>query len=208
MSALIPKSLEDLIEALKVLPGVGTRSAERYAYYLLKSDPAKSKKLADSLLNLHSGVSYCKKTFALVPSGQELSRLYTDSERDKTVVAVVAEPLDVIALESTGAFKGTYHVLGGLLSPIEGIGPENLRVQELVDRIDEDKVKEIILATSASVEGESTAYLIKRSIEGKDVQLTRLAQGLPIGTDIEYADQVTLSRALENRRVFASEADR
>lgn len=204
MSALLPKSLEDLIEALRVLPGVGSRSAERYAYYLLKSDPAKTIQLASALEKLHSGVGYCQKTFALVPADQTLSRLYTDPERDKTVVAVVAEPLDVISLEATGSFNGTYHVLGGLLSPIDGIGPENLRIGQLIERVKSDKIKEIILATNASVEGESTAYLIKQNLEGFDIKLTRLAQGLPIGTDIEYADQITLSRALENRREFAN----
>lgn len=205
MSSVVPKSLLQLIESLRVLPGVGSRSAERYAYYLLKSDPAKSKGLAASLENLHQGVSYCKKTFALVEAGQEYSDLYTDPARDKTTVAIVAEPLDIIAIEATSSYRGTYHVLGGLLSPIEGVGPDSLRIKELVARVSEDNVKEVILAINASVEGESTAYLVKRSLADTNVKLTQLAQGLPIGSDIEYADQVTLAKALTNRRGFGDD---
>lgn len=198
MSAL-PKSLEKLIEALSVLPGVGTRTAERYAYYLFRADQNKARTLASSLEKLHESVAYCKKTFALIEAGQELSPLYTDPSRDKTLVAVVAEPFDILALEKTGQFKGTYHVLGGLVSPIDGIGPEQLTIPQLVTRIDEDKVKEVILATNASVEGESTSLYIQKQLEDKDVQITRLARGLPIGVDLEYADQITLTRALEGR---------
>lgn len=198
--SLLPPSLERAIDALRVLPGVGPRSAERYAYYLLRSNPANAKKIAEGLSQLHSSVSYCKKTFALVETGQELSPLYSDPNRDKTVVAVVAEPFDVIALEKTGNFKGTYHVLGGLISPIDSINPDQLTIKQLVKRISEDKVKEIILATNASVEGESTALYIQQQLVDTGVKLTRLARGLPIGVDLEYADQITLSRALEGRQ--------
>jgi recombination protein RecR len=118
------------------------------------------------------------------------------------VIAIVADPFDIVALEKTGSFAGTYHVLGGLVSPIDGIGPEQLRIRELMQRIDEDKVKEIILATNASVEGESTAMYIQQQIGDRDVQVTRLARGLPIGVDLEYADQITLTRALEGRQAF------
>ncbi|HVU68406.1 MAG TPA: toprim domain-containing protein, partial [Ktedonobacteraceae bacterium] len=143
--AILPPALTDLIEALGKLPGVGPRTAERYAYYLVRSDPARARTLATALQDVHSGIGYCQKTFALVPAGQELSDLYTDPARDKTVVAVVAEPFDIVALEKTGSYKGTYHVLGGLVSPIDGIGPEQLRITELVQRIDDDGVQEIIL---------------------------------------------------------------
>jgi recombination protein RecR len=129
-----------------------------------------------------------------------LSPLYTDPERDKTIVAVVAEPFDVVALEKTAHFKGTYHVLGGLVSPIDGIGPENLHITELIRRIDEDAVEELILATNASVEGESTAMYIQQQLQGKKVKITRLARGLSVGVDLEYADQLTLTRALEGRQ--------
>ncbi len=199
---ILPPALEKLIEDLGKLPGVGPRTAERYAYYLLRTDPLTSKRIADSLNNLHAGVDYCKKTFALIEKGKELSDLYTDHRRDKKIVAVVAEPFDIVALEKTGQFKGTYHVLGGLVSPIDGIGPDQLHIAELVNRIDEDKVQEIILATNASVEGESTALYIQQQIGDRKVKVTRLARGLPVGVDLEYADQITLGRALEGRTIL------
>jgi recombination protein RecR len=199
---ILPPALQDVIDALGSLPGVGPRTAERYAYYLLKRDPSISHKVAAALDALPGGISYCRKTFALVPAGEELSDLYTDPRRDKTVIAVVAEPFDIVALEKTGQFHGTYHVLGGLVSPIDGIGPEQLHIAELVKRIDEDEVKEIILATNASVEGESTALYIQQQIGDRDVAITRLARGLAVGVDLEYADQITLGRALENRQTL------
>ncbi|MET0779265.1 MAG: recombination mediator RecR [Candidatus Saccharimonadales bacterium] len=199
---ILPPALTDVIEALGKLPGVGSRTAERYAYYLVRTDPAKAQNLATALQDMHEGIGYCKKTFALVPADQELSDLYTDPKRDKTVVAVVAEPFDIVALEKTSSFSGTYHVLGGLVSPIDGVGPEQLRIQELVKRIDDDGVKEIILATNASVEGESTALYIQQQIGDRPVSVTRLARGLPIGVDLEYADQITLTRALEGRQAL------
>jgi recombination protein RecR len=199
---ILPPALTNVIDALGTLPGVGPRTAERYAYYLMRNDHSKSKSLADALTHLHEGVGYCKKTFALVSAGQELSDLYTDPRRDKTVVAVVAEPFDIVALEKTNQFHGTYHVLGGLVSPIDGIGPEQLHIAELVSRIDEDGVEEIILATNASVEGESTALYIQQQIGDRPVSVTRLARGLPIGVDLEYADQITLGRALEGRQAL------
>ena len=200
--SLLPRALQDVIDDLGRLPGVGARTAERYAYYLLRADQSKAQNLSRSLEKLHSGIGYCRKTFALVEKGQELSPLYTDPERDKTIVAVVAEPFDIVALEKTNQFKGTYHVLGGLVSPIDGIGPENLHMAELLKRVDQDKVKEIILATNASVEGESTAMYIQQQLVGKDVKITRLARGLSVGVDLEYADQLTLTRALEDRQAF------
>lgn len=199
---ILPPALTDVIEALGKLPGVGPRTAERYAYYLVRNDAAKSRALSDALAELHGGIGYCKRTFALVPAGQELSDLYTDPRRDKAVVAVVAEPFDIVALEKTNQFHGTYHVLGGLVSPIDGIGPEQLHIAELVRRIDEDAVTEIILATNASVEGESTALYIQQQIGDRPVAITRLARGLPIGVDLEYADQITLGRALEGRQTL------
>ena len=199
---VLPPALTDLINAFGALPGVGPRTAERYAYYLARRDSQSSKQLADALEHVHGGIGYCKKTFALVPAGQELSDLYTDPRRDKKVVAVVAEPFDIVALEKTGQFHGTYHVLGGLVSPIDGVGPEQLHIKELVNRIDDDKVEEIILATNASVEGESTALYIQQQIGKRKVKITRLARGLPIGVDLEYADQITLGRALEGRQAL------
>ena len=199
---ILPPALTNLIDAFGSLPGVGPRTAERYAYYLVKRDANASMKLADALQHLESGIGYCQKTFALVPAGQALSDLYTDPSRDKTMIAVVAEPFDIVALEATGQYHGTYHVLGGLVSPIDGVSPEQLHIKELIKRVDEDQVQEIILATNASVEGESTALYIRQQIGDRSVKITRLARGLPIGVDLEYADQITLSRALEGRQAL------
>lgn len=201
MTSVIPKSLQQLVEALRDLPGVGPRTAERYAYYLLKSDPGRSSELASKISSIHSNVAYCPKTFALIEASEEISPLYTDPRRDKKIVAVVAEPFDIVALEKTNSFKGTYHVLGGLVSPIDGIGPGQLRIKELIKRIDDDQVEELILGTNGSVEGESTALVIAQAVGKRPVKITRLARGLPVGVDLEYADQITLTRALEGRQV-------
>ncbi len=200
--SLLPKPLQNLIDALGALPGVGSRTAERYAYYLVRHDPAKAHQLAGALSDLHSGIAYCPKTFALISANETVSPLYDDPKRDKTLIAVVAEPLDIVSLEKTNAFHGTYHVLGGLISPIDGVTPDELHIRELTSRIKEDKVQEIILATNASVEGETTALYIQQQLEGTDVKVSRLARGLPVGADLEYADQITLSRALEHRQSF------
>ncbi len=204
---VLPKALEDVIEALAQLPGVGPRSAERYAYFLLKADTTKSSKISAMLDKLHTDVKYCPITFALIDTTDSISPLYEDPNRDKQVVALVAEPFDIVALEKTSMFKGTYHVLGGLISPLDGITPEQLHIPELLDRINKDKVKEIILATNASVEGETTALYIQQQLDGTKIKVTRLARGLPIGVDIEYADQITLSRALEGRQPLISRDD-
>ena len=200
MADVIPGPLARLIESLSQLPGVGPRTAERYAYYLLKADASKALNLSSELKNLHSQIKYCPKTFALIEADQDLSPLYTDLRRDKKVVAVVADPFDIVALEKTNSFSGTYHVLGGLVSPIDNISPEQLTIKQLVERVGEDGVKELILATNASVEGESTALLLMQTLRGKKVKITRLARGLPVGVDLEYADQITLTRALEGRQ--------
>lgn len=198
----LPKALQDVIDALGKLPGVGPRTAERYAYYLLRNDPGKSQAIADHLRNLHSGITYCPVTFALIDADQTVSPLYSDPERDKTTVAVVAEPFDIIMLEKTSLFKGTYHVLGGLISPIDGIHPEHLHIDALIRRINKDGVKEIILATNASVEGESTAMYLQQQLEGSGAKITRLARGMPVGVDLAYTDLLTLGRALEGRQAL------
>ena len=203
-SQLLPSALTDLIDELGKLPGVGARTAERYAYYLLKADPRTSSGLAMALNNVHSGVKQCPVTFALIDADEEVSSLYSDTARDKTLIAVVEEPLDIVALERTGQFKGTYHVLGGAISPIDGVGPEQLHIPELAQRIEKDGVQEIIIATNASVEGESTALFLQKYIKdaGIDIVMSRLARGIPVGVDLEYADQITLSHALEGRRAL------
>ncbi|MEO7904363.1 MAG: recombination mediator RecR [Candidatus Saccharimonadales bacterium] len=204
MSQLLPAALLRAIDELGRLPGVGARTAERYAYYLLRADAHHVDKLASALQTLHSGVKSCPMTFALIDSTEDISPLYTDPDRDKRLVAVVEEPLDIVALERTGQFNGTYHVLGGAISPIDGIGPEQLHIPELIERLTRDDVEEIIIATNASVEGESTALFLQRHIQdaGITVKMSRLARGLPVGVDLEYADQITLSHALEGRRIF------
>lgn len=199
---MLPKALEDLIEALGNLPGVGARTAERYAYSLLRRDRRVAETLASALAELHSGVKQCPVTYALINADETVSTLYSDEDRDKQLVAVVEEPLDIIALEKTKQFHGTYHVLGGALSPIDGISPEQLHIPELLERLKKDQVQEVILATNASVEGESTAIYIQRFIEdsGLTLEMSRLARGIPVGVDLEYADQITLTHALQGRR--------
>ena len=197
----LPKALQDLIDELGLLPGVGPRTAERYAYYLLKGEKNKSSRLSRALEGVHDGVKQCPVTFALIDADEDISPLYADDSRDKKQVAVVEDPFDVISLEKTGKYRGTYHVLGGVLSPIDGITPDSLKIAELVRRIETDGVTEVILATNASVEGESTALYIQKQLEDRAVSVSRLARGLPVGVDLEYADQITLSRALEGRQV-------
>lgn len=199
---MLPQALKNAIDALGALPGVGPRTAERYAYYLFRANPALSQAITSSLENLHSGVKSCPKTFALIDASDDISPLYTDPTRDKATVLVVEEPLDIYALEQTGGFKGTYHVLGGAISPIDGITPDQLHIKELLLRVEEDKVEEVIIATNPSVEGESTALLLSKTLSekfGEKLKITRLARGLPLGVDLSYADQITLSAALENR---------
>ena len=201
MANILPTALTQVIDELGKLPGVGVRTAERYAYSLLRTNPQNSTKIAEALSKLHSGVKYCPITFALINADEEMWELYTNPDRDKTVVAVVEEPLDIVALEKTGKFAGTYHVLGGAISPIDGVGPEQLHIPELISRIKKDDVQELIIATNASVEGESTSLFIQKYI--KDAQLSikmsRLARGIPVGVDLEYTDQITLAHALEDR---------
>lgn len=204
MTQLLPPALVEAIDQLGKLPGVGARTAERYATFLLRADVNTSQKLADAINKLHTGVKSCPITFALIDVDEDVSSLYSDPNRDKKVIAVVEEPLDIISLERTGQFHGTYHVLGGAISPIDGVGPEQLHIPELLKRLVDDEVEEVIIATNASVEGESTALFLQRHIqdEGINIKMTRLARGIPVGVDIEYADQITLTHALEGRKAF------
>lgn len=204
MAQILPSALVRVIDELGRLPGVGARTAERYAYFLLRADGHTTDKLAASISDLHDKVKTCPVTFALIDADQEVSPLYSDLNRNKRLVAVVEEPLDIVALERTGQYHGTYHVLGGAISPIDGIGPEQLHIPELLKRIDDDNVEEVIIATNASVEGESTALFLQRHIKESNGQVTisRLARGIPVGVDLEYADQITLTHALEGRRTL------
>ena len=198
---MLPSALTDVIEALSRLPGVGSRTAERYAYFLLKADQNVAKNIATSLERLHDGAKSCPKTFALMSDNDELSPLYDDPRRDKTTVLVVEEALDIYAIENTKSYDGTYHVLGGAISPMDGITADKLHIKELIARVEEDQVQEIIIATNPSVEGESTAVLLEKLLHEKypELKITRLARGLPLGISLEYADQITLSSALTNR---------
>jgi recombination protein RecR len=204
LAQLLPSALVAAIDELGKLPGVGARTAERYAYFLLRAEERTSDKLAAAITELHKGVKNCPVTFALIDADEDISSLYSDPDRNKKLIAVVEEPLDIIALERTGQFNGTYHVLGGAISPIDGVGPEQLHIPELLKRLVEDEVEEVIIATNASVEGESTALFLQRHIAdaGITVAMSRLARGIPVGVDLEYADQITLSHALEGRRAL------
>ena len=187
---MLPRALTDTIDALGKLPGVGSKTAERYATYLFRSD----RKISEQ-------VKTCPITFALINADEETSPLYDSPERDKTTILVVEEPLDIYAFEQTKEYRGTYHVLGGAISPIDGITPEVLHIKELISRVENDAVKEIIIATNPSVEGESTALLLQKMLSEKypELTITRLARGLPLGVDLSFADQITLSAALNNR---------
>jgi len=204
LAQLLPSALVSAIDELGRLPGVGVRTAERYAYFLLRADSRISDKLSKAISELKTSVKNCPVTFALIDNDEEVSVLYSDPSRDKQMIAVVEEPLDIIALERTGQYNGTYHVLGGAISPIDGIGPEQLHIPELIERLTKDNVQEVIIATNASVEGESTALFLQRHINdaGIEIKLTRLARGIPVGVDLEYAGQITLTHALEGRRAF------
>jgi recombination protein RecR len=204
LAQLLPTALLSAIDELGKLPGVGARTAERYAYFLLRANQQTTSKLAASIAELHKGVKTCPVTFALIDADEDISSLYSNSDRNKQVVAVVEEPLDIVALERTGQFHGTYHVLGGAISPIDGVGPDELHIPELMKRLKDDDVEELIIATNASVEGESTALFLQRHIQdaGIPVKMSRLARGIPVGVDLEYADQITLAHALEGRRVL------
>ncbi|QCT40642.1 recombination mediator RecR [Candidatus Saccharibacteria bacterium oral taxon 488] len=201
---ILPAALTTLIDEFGGLPGVGPRTAERYAYAVLRRDARRAEQLARALDRLHTRVKTCPVTFALIDHDQEVSPLYQDESRNRRLICVVEEPLDIVALERTGQYSGTYHVLGGAISPIDGIGPEQLHIPELIERIKHDNAEELIIATNASVEGESTALFLQRYLQEASLAITisRLARGIPVGVDLEYADQITLTHALEGRRTL------
>lgn len=189
--------IERLVDAFSRLPGIGPKTASRLTYYLLRAPAELSLELAEALRDLKERVHYCPRCFNV--SEGDLCPICADPTRDQRVLCVVEEPLDVLALERSGAYRGLYHVLHGVISPLENIGPENLRIEELVDRVRDGTIREVILATNPNMEGEATAMYIARLLQRLDVQVTRLAHGLPVGGDLEYADQHTLARALEGR---------
>jgi recombination protein RecR len=192
-------SVQALIDELGRLPGIGPKSAQRIAYYLLKAAPEDANRLARSITEAKARVSWCRQCFNIAEG--ELCSFCRDERRDSTLLCVVEEPRDIVAVERTHEFRGRYHVLQGAISPIEGIGPEQLRVKELVRRLGEEGVTEVILATNPNIEGEATAMYLAKLLAPLGLTVTRLASGLPVGGDLEYADEVTLGRALEGRRV-------
>jgi recombination protein RecR len=192
--------VQDLIDELGRLPGVGPKSAQRIAFHLLAADPTDVRRLVHVLTEVKDKVRFCK-TCGNVAEAEEC-RICSDPRRDRTVICVVEEPKDVVAVEKTREFRGRYHVLGGAISPIEGIGPEDLRVRELMTRLADGEVTELILATDPNLEGEATATYLARLVKPMDLRVTRLASGLPVGGDLEYADEVTLGRAFEGRRLL------
>lgn len=191
-------SIEQLIESFASLPGVGHKSAEKMAYSVLNMDEELIEQFADSLINVKKLVHKCPRCGSLTEN--DLCEICLDESRDKTSLIVVSEPKDVMSFEKIGSFKGQYHVLGGVLSALKGIGVEDLEIESLIRRIEQDNVKEVILATNPTTEGETTALYIAKILEGKDVNVSRLAFGLPVGGHLEYADSLTLQRALEGRK--------
>jgi recombination protein RecR len=195
--ATIPKPVRDLVEAFERLPGIGPKTAQRLTYYLLHAPKEEAKALADAAISLKENTVICSICFNI--SEKDPCEFDTDPGRDKSLIAVVEDPLDVLALERAN-FKGLYHVLHGSISPLENIGPEELHIRELLPRLKDETVKEVILATNPTMEGDATAMYIERLIKPLGVKTTRIARGLPVGGDLEYADETTLSRALEGRK--------
>jgi recombination protein RecR len=193
-------AIQDLIDELGRLPGIGPKSAQRIAFHLLSADTVDVGRLAQVLLEVKEKVRFCRTCFNVAES--EECRICMDDRRDPAVICVVEEPKDVVAIERTREFRGRYHVLGGAISPIEGVGPDDLKVKELMTRLADGTVTELILATDPNLEGEATATYLARLVKPMDLRVTRLASGLPVGGDLEYADEVTLGRAFEGRRLL------
>ena len=198
MSQYYAAPVARLIEELQRLPGIGPKSAQRLAFYILKGEESDVLRLADALAEVKRSVHFCPRCFNFAE--EELCDICSDPRRDGAMICVVEEPKDIVAFERTGEFEGLYHVLQGAISPIDGVGPEQLRVRELITRLGDGTVTEVIVATNPSVEGETTALYLARLIKPLGVRVTRIASGLPVGGDIEYADEVTLGRAMEGRR--------
>ena len=192
------KSIEKLIKELSRLPGIGPRSAERIAFAILNNEKIDAQGLSEAISDVKNKTSHCKICFGLAEG--DICNICNNDQRDKESICVVEKSADVFAIERSHEYKGLYHVLGGKIAPLDGIGPNKIKIKELIDRLSKEKVKEVILALSSDIEGETTALFIARLLSKKKVKLTRLAQGLPVGGDIEFVDEVTLGRALENRR--------
>jgi len=190
--------IQDLIDELARLPGIGPKSAQRLAFYIVKAPADDARRLSDAIVAAKEKVRFCRECFSVAEG--DLCRVCRDPGRDPTVICVVEEPKDQAAVEKAGVVKGRYHVLGGAISPLDGIGPDDLRVQELLDRVGREGVEEVILATNPNLEGNATAMYVAALLKPIGIKVTRLASGLPVGGDLEYADEVTLGQALEGRR--------
>lgn len=200
--AKLPTSLERLIRELSKLPGIGPKTAQRLAFYLLKKDSIDINNLSMAIAQIKNGVVFCSICHMMAET--DPCTIDSDAARDHSVICVVEETLDALAIDKTGEYKGVFHILGGVLNPLEGVGPEQLEIDSLLDRIPKQNVKEIIVATNPSLEGETTAMHLSKLIKEKypEVKITRIARGLPMGGDLEYADDITLMRALEGRREY------
>lgn len=196
---LLPESIQSLVTALERLPGIGPKSASRLAFYLLRASEDVAQDLSTALANLKANTAFCSECFNITDAGRERCEICESHKRDPSLICVVEEALDVLALERTGGFQGKYHVLQGVLSPIEGIGPDDLKIKQLTERVARGGVEEVIIATNPSMEGDATALYLRQQLEPMGVKVTRLARGLPVGGDLEYADQNTLLRALAGR---------
>jgi recombination protein RecR len=194
------KSMQDLIEHFRKMPGIGTKTAERMAFYILKAPKEDVDDFSATIKRVKEGVSFCKKCGNL--SETETCSICNDYRRNKTIVCVVEEPKDLILIEKSGRYRGVYHVLFGAIAPLDGIGPEELRVRELLERIKEDKVEEVILATNSNAEGETTALYISKALEPFKIKISRIAYGIPVGGHLDYIDQATIIRAIEGRRAI------
>lgn len=195
-----PASVLNLIKNLSKLPGIGEKTAERLAMHILRTPLKQAEALAQSILEVKEKSRLCARCFAL--SDAELCAICSNPERDARILCVVEQPAEMIAIEKSGSFQGQYHILQGVLSPMDGIGPENIRVRELLDRVVAEQIREVVLATSTTLEGETTAAYIAERLEEFSIDVTRIASGVPIGGDLKYVDQMTLKRAMESRHVL------
>jgi recombination protein RecR len=198
MTSVYAQPVQELIDELGRLPGVGPKSAQRIAFHLLKVEKVDALRLATAIIEAKDRVTFCQRCFNIAEGG--MCALCADDRRDPTILCVVEEPRDIVAVEKTQEYQGRYHVLQGAISPIDGVGPEQLRIRELLARIDGESVQEVILCTNPNLEGEATAMYLSRLLRGLVPKVTRIASGLPVGGDLEYADELTLGRALEGRR--------
>ncbi len=198
MAALYPAPITRLIEELSRLPGIGPKSAQRIAYHILRSDEEAAARLGEAVVDVKRSIRFCSRCFNF--SEGDLCEVCTDAKRDMAVVCVVEEPRDVVAIERTGGFSGVYHVLHGAIAPMDGVGPDALRIRELIERVSSEGIREAVIATNPNVEGETTALYLARLLKPLGVVVTRIASGLPVGGDLEYADEVTLGRSIEARR--------